>query len=339
MHDTMTHLKSRCIRLALPVMALVAVALVGGAAQADSIPQGTLLQFTTNVGTFQVDMFDQVADNTVANFLQYVNSGAYANTLVHRTQKLSTQGIGIVQGGGYTDGGNTFNHITTNAPINLQYKLDNSIGTIAMARTPNVNSATSEWFINTSDNTTTLGAGNGGGYAVFGQVMAGGMTTVNNIVGLPQQTVNGFPNVPLRNWTSGTVTSANYVFTNNISVVKTHAAFQNPNTPNDVNNDGTTSAADLAQIVNQLLHGNGPHAATTFFGTKYEYVDVNGDGLVSALDAAKVVNFLIKNPPAAQSSLMAAPMTAQAPEPSSLALAALSALSLTAYVVRRRSKR
>lgn len=304
---------------------------------ADTVPHSTLVQFTTNVGTFQVDLFDQLADNTVFNFLQYVQAGRYTNTVVHRTQKQPTQGIGIVQGGGYTDSGTSFTHIPTFNPINLQYKLDNSIGTISMARTQNVNSATSEWFINTSDNSTSLGAGNGGGYAVFGQVMAGGMGVVNGVYNLPQSTVNGFPNFPLQNWSSGTPTSANYVFTNSVTILSTHAAFQNPITPNDVDNSGSISAVDLNQIFNSLLKGGGPHAATTFFGTRYQYVDVNGDGLVSALDAAKVVNYLIKNPPQAQQSLMASPFTAIVPEPSTLALAAVALLTL-AFGVRRRRR-
>jgi peptidyl-prolyl cis-trans isomerase A (cyclophilin A) len=342
MHGTMIRLMTGGIRPARSAFAAIAFTLAmaaGTSAQADAIPQSTLVQFSTSQGTFQIDLFDQVADFTVANFLQYVDAGRYTNTIVHRTQKAATQGIGIVQGGGYNDGGTTFNHIATFNPINLQYKLDNSIGTISMARTADKNSATSEWFINTSDNTTSLGAGNGGGYAVFGQIMAGGMSVANTVVALPQQTVNGFPNVPVQNWSSGTVTSANYVLTNSISRVKTHAAFQNPNTPNDVDNSGTISAADLAQIVNSLLKGGGPHAATTFFGTKYEYVDVTGDGLVSALDAAKVVNYLIKNPPAVQSSLLASPLTAHVPEPSTLSLGAIASLALAGYALRRRAAR
>src|SRR5260221_3221888 len=73
------------IRLALGLFGVVSVALTGRSASA-----GTLLNFNTNMGSYQVDLFDDVPPATVNNFLQYVNSSAYTNTLIHRTLQVGT---------------------------------------------------------------------------------------------------------------------------------------------------------------------------------------------------------------------------------------------------------
>lgn len=144
---------------------------------------GQVVQFRTTSGNYNIEMLPATAPLSVANFLNsYVNTGRYAGTLVHR----SDQGLGVIQGGGYFSppSSPSVTRIVNDAPIALEYNLPNTRGTISMARTSVLNSATSEWFLNTKDNSTTLGQSNGGGYAVFGRVTGTGMTVVDAIAAL-----------------------------------------------------------------------------------------------------------------------------------------------------------
>ncbi len=155
----------------------------------------TLVEFDTSLGTFDVSLYDGVAPQTVANFLDYVTSNSYSGTIVHRVDT----GLGVIQGGGYDTLGDA---IPTNSPIPLEYNLPNARGTLAMARTSNPNSATDQWFINTVDNSQILGQANNGGYAVFGQVIGNGMDIVDAIAAVPTFPFNSpFSQLPLRNYT------------------------------------------------------------------------------------------------------------------------------------------
>lgn len=120
---------------------------------------------------------------TVGNFLSYVNSGFYVGTVFHRV----SPGF-VVQGGGYTAplDADTQNLKPTNAPIPLEVGtgLSNTQWTIAMARTSDPASATSQFFINLADNSGSLDPGLTAGYAVFGTVTSG-TTDVTAIVGAP----------------------------------------------------------------------------------------------------------------------------------------------------------
>jgi peptidyl-prolyl cis-trans isomerase A (cyclophilin A) len=120
---------------------------------------------------------------TVKNFLAYVNSGFYAGTVFHRV----SPGF-VVQGGGYTAplDANTQVLKATDAPIALEVGkgLSNTQWTIAMARTDDPASATSQFFINLVDNSGFLDPGISAGYAVFGTVTSG-TADVSAIVGAP----------------------------------------------------------------------------------------------------------------------------------------------------------
>lgn len=117
-------------------------------------------------GTIVITLLPEHAPVTVANFLNYVNSGFYAGTVFHRKD------AGFVfQGGGYMApvAANALpEHKATNPPIALEVKVSNVRGTVAMARTSVLNSATSEFFINLADNTFL--DYNSGGYAAFGYI-------------------------------------------------------------------------------------------------------------------------------------------------------------------------
>lgn len=129
----------------------------------------TVLLETTS-GEVLVELFADKAPNTVENFLKYVNEGFYANTIFHRVIK----GF-MVQGGGMTM---RMEEKTTHAPIENEATngLQNTRGTLAVARTRDPHSATAQFFINTVDNSFlnhTSPDTNGYGYCVFGQVIEG----------------------------------------------------------------------------------------------------------------------------------------------------------------------
>jgi large repetitive protein len=153
----------------------------------------TILQFTTNRGTFDVELFDQQVGTTVANFLSYVNSGAYNSSIFHRVTNTATSGIAVLQGGGFklntSSGTVTLPAIPTNAAITLQDFLTNAAGTIAMARTSAPNTATSQFFFNTAANASLDHSGGadptGNGYAVFGVILGNGLTTVQASAAVP----------------------------------------------------------------------------------------------------------------------------------------------------------
>jgi peptidyl-prolyl cis-trans isomerase A (cyclophilin A) len=133
----------------------------------------------TPFGEVEIELFDEEAPQTVANFLKYVNDGAYANSFIHR----SDPGF-VEQGGGFSfiDGAPVA--IPTNPPVINEPGISNLRGTIAMAkRSGDPNSATSQWFFNLADNSANLDNTNGG-FTVFGQVTGNGMDVIDQIAAL-----------------------------------------------------------------------------------------------------------------------------------------------------------
>ncbi len=132
----------------------------------------------TNFGPITVELFDQDAPKSVANFLRYANEGHYNGTIFHRVIENF-----MVQGGGFDA---DFNQKPTADPIENEADngLENSRGTLAMARTNDPHSATSQFFINVVDNTflnhRNKMSGQTWGYAVFGKV-TDGMDVVDRI--------------------------------------------------------------------------------------------------------------------------------------------------------------
>lgn len=126
----------------------------------------------TNLGNIGIELYPAAAPITVDNFLGYVNSGFYDNLLFHRVIKNF-----MIQGGVYLYYNGQFYYRSTGAPIiNESYNgLSNLRGTIAMARTGDPNSATSQFYINHADNLflDKANAADGFGYCVFGKVVEG----------------------------------------------------------------------------------------------------------------------------------------------------------------------
>jgi peptidyl-prolyl cis-trans isomerase A (cyclophilin A) len=173
----------------------------------------TTVRVITSLGDFSIELFDDVAPGTVANFLNYVNSGRYNGTVIHRSVPNF-----VIQGGafGLNETATTFVDIAVDAAIQNEFNVSNTRGTVAMAKLAgDPDSATSSWFVNLSDNSGNLDEQNGG-FTVFGQVIGDGMTVVDSIAALPTFTVGGIQDFPLVNFTSGAATPSNFV---NVAVV------------------------------------------------------------------------------------------------------------------------
>ncbi len=163
-----------------PLVVLSAAAAAPGALAAE--PQ---VDLKTSAGTIRLELYPAKAPKTVANFLQYVKDGHFDGTIFHRV----IPGF-MIQGGGFDAG---FKQKATRAPVvneaqgAVKAGLKNELGTIAMARTSDPNSATAQFFINVNDNAFLNWGdprGDGNGYAVFGKVVSG-MDVVTKIAKTP----------------------------------------------------------------------------------------------------------------------------------------------------------
>jgi cyclophilin family peptidyl-prolyl cis-trans isomerase len=147
----------------------------------------------TSKGTIEIELDGDKAPISVANFLRYVDEEFYDGTIFHRVMPDF-----MIQGGGFRP---DMTQKPTHAPIKNEADngLKNDRGTIAMARTGVVDSATAQFFINVGERNDFLNhrdpSVEGFGYAVFGKVVKG-MDVVDKIVAVPTGTVGGYENVP-----------------------------------------------------------------------------------------------------------------------------------------------
>jgi len=207
------------------------------------VAAATVVRIETPLGAITVQLFDDVAPGTVANFLRYVNDGDYANSFIHR----SMPGF-VVQGGGFTFENDIVGNVPTDPPIANEFDLSNLRGTIAMAKTGNdPDSATSQWFINLGDNSANLDNQNGG-FTVFGQVVGNGMDVADAIAALAIVNAGGaFTDLPVIDFSGGTLHRENLVMTDVVlwrfaDVPADHWAFSFIETLAD---SGITSGCDL----------------------------------------------------------------------------------------------
>ena len=140
-----------------------------------------VVELDTSMGAIVIELNEEKAPKTVENFLNYVKSGQYDGTIFHRI----IDGF-MIQGGGMDA---EMNEKPTNAPIENEADngLKNDAGTIAMARTQDPHSATSQFFINVKDNGFLNHTGKnmqGWGYTVFGKVTSG-MDVIEKMKGVP----------------------------------------------------------------------------------------------------------------------------------------------------------
>ena len=153
--------------------------------ETEGADMGEIAVIETNKGTIEIELDRENAPVTVENFVGYVNSGFYDGTVFHRVIPNF-----MIQGGGFTAEGV---QKETNAPIKLESDngLKNLEGTIAMARTNDPDSATSQFFINVVDNPALDYASGNDGYAVFGKVTSG-MEVVDDIASVKTTTKYGY---------------------------------------------------------------------------------------------------------------------------------------------------
>jgi cyclophilin family peptidyl-prolyl cis-trans isomerase len=148
-----------------------------------------MIEFKTSKGTFKVQLFDKQAPVSVENLLRYVDEGFFDGTIFHRV----IPGF-MIQGGGLTadmkdkKGHEPIKNEATNG-------LKNKRGTLAMARTNDINSATSQFFINLVDNDFLDNKAGNYGYAVFGRVDSG-MEVVDAIAAVNTGSKGRYQDVP-----------------------------------------------------------------------------------------------------------------------------------------------
>ena len=154
-------------------------------------PAAPQVKFATSEGDFVVEVYPDKAPKTVANFLQYVKDKHYDGTIFHRV--ISNF---MVQGGGYDS---AYTETKTRAPVAHEGREalakggpKNTVGTLAMARTNDPDSASSQFFINVNSNDFLNPSAQAPGYTVFGKVTSG-LDVVNKIKAVPTGSGGPFP--------------------------------------------------------------------------------------------------------------------------------------------------
>lgn len=285
---------------------------------------GAIVRFETVMGNFDLQLFDAQMPRTVQNFLHYVTSDKYDNTVVHRNSDTSDPTLRdfVIQGGGYSlhdpvspQTTITYGNVATIAPIMDEPGggvpgISNLRGTIAMAKS-GPNTVTSQWFINQGNNSFLDNPSRpDGGFAAFGAVLGNGMSVVDAIGDLPIPSNFGFSigspfnDLPLRNFSGNALNQirvANTVTVTDIRVLTVASG--------DFDRNGTVNGADLVTLKSNL---------GTASGALFDDGDSDMDGDVDGMD------FL-----AWQKSVTASagvPIAA-VPEPAAFALAAVAALA------------
>lgn len=245
----------------------------------------------TNFGEIAIELFDNDAPITVENFLQYVNSGFYDDLLFHRIMKSF-----MIQGGGFYLEGNFIYPREPNEPIiNESYNnLSNVRGTIAMARTSDPNSATSQFYINHVDNPflDRNNAADGYGYCVFGRVLTG-MDIVDAIAQTPvvyiDPSFTHFPWPTIVEISQASVARPGYwleadLDNNGIANFRDFAILAlnwqqtAAQQPGDLDDDGTVDSNDLVMFAYDWLQ------TTTWY--PITQTDLNTDSIVNLRDFA-----------------------------------------------------
>ncbi|MBL8498540.1 peptidylprolyl isomerase [Nitrosomonas sp. JL21] len=182
--------------------------------------------FHTNMGNFCMELFEPHAPITTANFLSYITTEAYTHGIFHRSVPSF-----VIQGGGFkivdTANGKTLAPVTPFNPINNEFGISNTRGTVAMAKVSgDPNSATSQWFVNLNDENSQNLDNQNGGFTVFGRILFDGMLVFDAIEQLP--IVNLGPSLsatPLFNYDNSQVVFSNFVQIDQVEVFDTTGVF------------------------------------------------------------------------------------------------------------------
>lgn len=226
-----------------------------------SIANATIVQIQTSYGNIEVNLFDETTPKTVENFLSYIDESAYDDSVIHR----SIAGF-VSQGGGYYfNNEDNLVEISEKPTVINEPVYSNVRGTIAMAKLGgDPNSATSQWFINLTDNGANLDLQNGG-FTVFGQVTEAGMQVMDTIAALPTKNFGGaYTQMPVEDTGLGQ-TPDNTVVIETIAITDNTIASAASLTPVEntrLDNDGssTSSAGSLGGLFLVLV--------STFFAAR-----------------------------------------------------------------------
>jgi peptidyl-prolyl cis-trans isomerase A (cyclophilin A) len=149
-----------------------------------------MIRFETSLGDFTIELFDKEAPESVANFTRYIDDEFFDGTIFHRI----VPGF-VIQGGGFTE---DMTQKKTKPPVKNEADngLKNKRGTLSMARTNDINSATSQFFVNLKDNDFLDHSRGNFGYAVFAKVTEG-MDVIDKIAAVETGRKRGFDDVPV----------------------------------------------------------------------------------------------------------------------------------------------
>jgi peptidyl-prolyl cis-trans isomerase A (cyclophilin A) len=149
-----------------------------------------MIRFETSLGDFTIELFEKEAPESVANFTRYIDDGFFDGTIFHRI----VPGF-VIQGGGFRE---DVTKKKTKPPVKNEADngLKNKRGTLSMARTNDINSATSQFFVNLKDNDFLDHSRGNFGYAVFAKVTEG-MDVVDKIAAVETGRKRGFDDVPV----------------------------------------------------------------------------------------------------------------------------------------------
>ncbi|MDP9014947.1 MAG: peptidylprolyl isomerase [Pseudomonadota bacterium] len=149
-----------------------------------------MILFETTLGDFKIEFLEKEAPISVANFRQYIESGFFDGTIFHRI----VPGF-VIQGGGFTED-MTQKRTEPSIKNEADNGLKNKRGTLSMARTNDINSATSQFFVNLKDNDFLDHSRGNFGYAVFARVIEG-MDVIDKIAAVETGRKRGFDDVPV----------------------------------------------------------------------------------------------------------------------------------------------
>ena len=241
------------------------------------------VRFNTSLGGIDVVLTPSVTPQTVANFMNYVTTGEYNNTIIHRSLNsvnYTTATFYLIQGGGYIIKSHLPYLFQPNNPVPNEFKASNVRGTIAMALTgSDINSANDQWYFNTSDNSASLDAQT---FTAFGSVANNpSLAVMDAINALPTYTFDGFSDFPfMSNYIAGhTPVDNNYVYVNSIATLApsfsgvANAATAIPN---------STTGISPGEIITIYGSNIGPTTVTSL------ELDSTGANVVSLLEGTQV---------------------------------------------------
>jgi len=240
---------------------------------------GQIAQVETTLGRFNIELLADDAPLTVANFLGYVNSGAYTNALFHR----SVPGF-VIQTGGFK-GTLPIADIAASPSVRNEFRRSNTRGTLAMAKLGSgPDTATNQWFVNLANNSANLDNQNGG-FTVFARVLGTGMLIPDAIATIPIFNAGSpFDSLPLRNFTSGgSVAVANFIVVNSVRVIPMHPVAGGGSAvityTVQTDNPSVVTAAISGSTLNVTPVGGGSAAVTV------RATDSNGNQVTSSFTA------------------------------------------------------